>query len=185
MGLFDQNQSMGGGGDIGSILQMLMQSQQTPLQSLASAYPGYQFANKMGQYNAPANQIASSMTNLNNPLYQQLYGQFKQQGQDNFAQQLQMMEGRNRSLAAMGRVPLFSPERNGEEQFRQMTMNNQNVQNTASQQALGQLNNAYGAAANQAQANMNVGRTKANVNSSILGALASPQILSQLGKMFF
>lgn len=164
--------STGGGmGDYGSLLQMLMQQQQSPMQSIASAYPGVQFAKKIGQYNAPANQLASSMTNLNNPMYQQLYGQFKQQGMSNLAQQLQMMEGRNRTLGALGRVPLFSPERNGEESFRQMMMGAQDVGNQASQQALGQIGNAYTAAHQQAQDNMNVGRTKANVNSNILGAL--------------
>lgn len=179
MGMFDVGaspnigtSSMGGGGDISSILQMLMKQQQSPGQAFASAIPGVQFAQNMGKYNQPANQLAAGMTDLNNQLYQQLYGQFKQQGQTNLAQQLQMMEGRNRSLSAMGRTPLFAPERNGEEAFRQMTMGNQDIQNTASQQALGQIGNAYNAARQQGAANMQVGQTKANVNSNLLGALA-------------
>jgi hypothetical protein len=166
-----------GGFDMSSILQMLMKSQQTPLQGIASAIPGVQFASNMGKYQQPANRLAASMTDLNNPLYQQLYGQFKQQGQQNIAQNLQMMEGRNRTLSAMGRTPLFSPERGGEEVFRQMMMGNQDAQNNASQQALGQIQNAYSAARQQGAANMQTGQTKANVNSSLLGALTSPGIM--------
>jgi hypothetical protein len=162
-----------GGGDMSSILQMLMQSRQSPMASVASAIPGVQFAQTMGKYNQPANQMAGALTDLNNPLYQQLYGQFKQQGQQNLAQNLMMMEGRNRSLGAMGRTPLFAPERNGEQVFRQTMMGNQDIQNQASQQALGQIQKGYEAQRAQGQSNMQVGQTKANVNSNLLGALAS------------
>lgn len=153
------------------LLSYLMSARQSPLQAVASAIPGVMFSHDMGKYNQPAANIAGAMTNLNNPLYQQLYGQFKQQGQQNLAQELQMMEGRNRSLAGMGRVPLFAPERNGEEVFRQMMLGSQNVQNNASQQALDQLSRAYTAANTTGQQAMQVGATKANVNSNLLGAL--------------
>lgn len=69
--------------------------------------------------------IANAIYNPSNPLYQQLYGQQKQAIQQNTAATIGQASNQNRLLSSMGRTPLFSPERNGEESFRQAVMGQQ------------------------------------------------------------
>jgi len=72
-----------------------------------------QLADRQAQYSA-------ALADTNNPLYQQLYGQYQQQNRNNLAQTIAEAQGQNRMNAAMGRVPLFSPERGGETIFRNL-----------------------------------------------------------------
>lgn len=83
--------------------------------------------------------IANAMTNTQNPLYQQLYGQFNQQNKTNAASAISAADAQNRLNAAMGRVPLFSPERRGQESFRNSILASQNAGQTANQQTLATL----------------------------------------------
>lgn len=62
--------------------------------------------------------VNNAMVNPENPLYQQMYGQYKQLGQQQLGENISQMEGQNRSLAGMGRTPLFAPGRQGEAAFR-------------------------------------------------------------------
>lgn len=79
--------------------------------------------------------IANAMVNTQNPLYQQLYGQFNQYNKANAAGAISAADAQNRLNSAMGRAPLFSPERNGQESFRQSVLASQNAGQQAQQQS--------------------------------------------------
>lgn len=98
---------------------------------------------------AQLSNVNNAMTNPNNPLYQQMYGQYKQQGQQALGENISQIEGQNRMLSAMGRSPLFSPERQGEASFRAQAAAGPQIAIQAGQQAQQALANAarglYGA----------------------------------------
>lgn len=142
-------------------------------QQIAKDAPYAEYLGNIGQYSKPAGNIASAMTDMNNPLYQQMYGQFQQQGQHNLAQTIAELSRQNRKLSMMGRTPLFDAERGGEQMFRGLTQNHQDIQDKASYQALTQLNSAYEPAAAQGIWNQKNGYKKAGGTSAILGTLAS------------
>lgn len=125
--------------------------------------------------------ISNAMNNTNNPLYQQLYGQQKEQNMNNLANAQSMLQGQNRMQSAMGRVPLFAQGRGGEEMFRNMMNGYQNNDATAQQQVHNTLaqnlqgsNQALMAA--QAQNNANQAQNR--------GSLASYNSIGQLLKSF-
>lgn len=80
------------------------------------------------------NQYSQALTDVNNPLYQQLYGQYKQQNQTNMAQGIAEAQAQNRLNAGMGRVPLFNNERGSENIFRNLMQGYQNQGVQADQQ---------------------------------------------------
>lgn len=80
------------------------------------------------------NQYSQALTDVNNPLYQQLYGQYKQQNQSNMAQGIAEAQAQNRLNAGMGRVPLFNNERGSENIFRNLMQGYQNQGVQADQQ---------------------------------------------------
>lgn len=93
------------------------------------------------QIAARQNQYAAALGDTNNPLYQQMYGQYKQQNQNNMASMIAEAQGQNRMNSAMGRTPLFNNERGSENIFRSMMQQGQNsgVQaDTQTRQALAQ-----------------------------------------------
>lgn len=112
---------------------------QYPVSSLLQAIPaityGFQGMNTGPQANAASQlgQVANAQMDTNNPLYQQIYGQQKQQAQQNLSQSIQELTNQNRKLSSMGRVPLFDPERGGEQLFRGLTQGYQNAGNIAAQ----------------------------------------------------
>lgn len=98
------------------------------------------------------NQLSQAMTDVNNPLYQQIYGQYKQQNASNLAQTIAEAQGQNRMNTALGRTPLFSQERGGENIFRNLVMQQQNAgvqADTQTRQALQQAMGGNNAAQNQ------------------------------------
>lgn len=98
---------------------------------------------------AQMGQVAGAQMNPDNPLYKKLYGQYQQQGQQNLAYQMQQLGSQNRKLSSMGRVPLFDPERGGEQLFRGLTQGYQDVGNNANmmtQLALGGAGRTLGSA---------------------------------------
>lgn len=121
------------------------------------------------------------MQGANNPLYQQLYGQYKQQNQSNLADVIAEAQGQNRMNAGMGRVPLFNNERGSENIFRTLTQNYQNQGVQADQQtrqALGQMVGGNQAAQQQYQA---ITPTAARGNAQQLGGYQGIQnILQQM-----
>lgn len=88
-------------------------------------------------------QISQALTQgPNNPLYQQIYGQYKQQNANNMASQIAEAQGQNRMNANMGRTPLFSNERGSENIFRTLMQQQQAGGVQADQQARSALQQA-------------------------------------------
>lgn len=113
---------------------------------LLSALPGilnsFKGINTNAQSNIAGQQanIANAMYNPINPLYQQLYGQQRQNINQNTAATISQAGNQNRLLSSMGRTPLFSPERNGEQSFRQAVAG----QDSSDLQAQNQTRNILG-----------------------------------------
>lgn len=91
---------------------------------------------------AQMSNVTNAMTNPNNPLYQQMYGQYKQQGQQQLGENISQMEGQNRMLSSMGRTPLFDPQRQGEAAFRAQAAAGPQIGIQAGQQTQQALGNA-------------------------------------------
>lgn len=75
---------------------------------------------------AQQQQYARASANPDDPLYKRLYGQYQQQNQGNLAQVIAEAQRQNRGQQDMGRTPLFSQERGGENIFRALTQGYQN-----------------------------------------------------------
>lgn len=69
-----------------------------------------------------------------NPLYQSIFGQYKQQNANNMAQTIAEAQGQNRMNANLGRTPLFSQERGSENIFRTLAQQQQGAGVQADQQ---------------------------------------------------
>jgi len=124
------------------------------------------------------NQVNNARMDINDPMYQQIYGQQKQQGQQNLAESIQEMVNQNRRLSALGRTPLFSQERGGETLFRGLNKGYLDVQNQAAgntQNILGSaaqgLQGAYGAANTQAMLENQNNYQKAKGQTGVVGIL--------------
>lgn len=79
-------------------------------------------------------QYAQAASNPNNPLYKNLYGQYQDQNKLNLAQVIAEAQGQNRLNSRMGRTPLFSNERGGENLFRSLMQGYQGVGAQSDQQ---------------------------------------------------
>lgn len=158
--------------DLAGLFKLFQQSQMTPLQSLATAIPAYQFAQNAGKYLQPAQNTANAMVDINSPQYQQLYQQNRQQGQNNLAQQLMELSAQNRKLATLGRVPLFSPERGGEQLFRQLMLGGQQADINAANQTQDILGRSFNAQTALAPQQMAVGAGKSSTKGNVLGVIA-------------
>lgn len=137
--------------------------------SLVSDFSGSQTAPYLKQQQGLAGnqaQISQALTQgAGNPLYNQVYGQYKQQNANNMAQQIAEAQGQNRMNANMGRTPLFSNERGSENIFRTLMQQQQGAGVQADQQARQALQGA-GTANIQSMAeynNLTNYATKANV----------------------
>lgn len=128
-----QHQQTAGSGNISSLLQLI-----------PALMAGFKGLNTSGQQNTTAQlqNVTNAMYDPNNPLYQQLYGQNKQTLQQGMGNAISQAEGHNRALAAMGRTPLFSPERNGELAFRTMVQGENAAAQQAASETSAQLGNA-------------------------------------------
>lgn len=104
------------------------------LSGLANLIPAVSTAFAGNGQNENFKNIENAQTNTNNPLYQQIYGQQKQQGQQNLAEEISQLQGVNRAQSAMGRTPLFSTDRGSGQIFRGLTQGYQDVQNNAANQ---------------------------------------------------
>lgn len=112
------------------------------------------------------NQISQALTDTNNPLYQQLYGQYKQQNQNNLASTIAEAQGQNRMNANLGRVPLFNQERGSENIFRTLTQGMQNQGVQADQQTRAALAQAGGQTLGGLQGYNSINNTTANANKA-------------------
>lgn len=158
--------------DLENFFNSLLSNAQKSGPQIAQSIPLAQYYSDANQYQKPANNIAGAMTDLNNPLYQQLYGQFKQQGQSNLAQTIAQLSGQNRKLSMMGRASLLDPERGGEQLFRGLTQGYQDVQNNASGQALKQIDSAYKPAQEQGLWQQQNALKKSQATGDVFGTLA-------------
>lgn len=97
------------------------------------------------QLAARQNQISQAlMEGPQNQLYQNIYGQYQQQNRNNLAQTIAEAQGQNRMNSNMGRTPLFSQERGGENIFRTLMQQYQNQGVQADQQTRAALQGAAG-----------------------------------------
>lgn len=94
-------------------------------------------------------QIAGALADPTSPMYQQVYGQYKQQNQNNLAQVIAEAQGQNRMNANMGRTPLFNANTGNGDIFRNLTQGYQNAGVESDQQTRSALQGALqgGAAA--------------------------------------
>lgn len=114
-------------------------------------------------------QISQALTQgPSNPLYQQMYGQYKQQGQNQLGQGIAELQAQNRLNTNMGRTPLFNQERGGEQMFRNLMQGYQSVGTQADQQTRGNLMNASQATNAGLGAYGNTSRFAQNANSEQL-----------------
>ncbi len=166
--------------------QQMPQQQATPLSSiqsqlgnnplglLGSTIPAFNYSQNLGKYTAQQGNILDAITNQNNPLYQQLYNQKKQQGQQNLGDAIQQLQAQNRLLTSMGRSPLLDNERGSESVFRNLMQGYQNTQNQAANDTRTTLSNAYNQANQQGvreQQNALVGAQGKSQVGGILGSL--------------
>lgn len=155
-------------------------NRQFPTSSLMTAIPSVlsgfgMIGNQSGNNNINAlgknsSQLAGALSNTNNPLYQQMYGQNRQQNMQNLAQGIGAIQGENRMQSAMGRTPLFARGREGEDAFRTMAQGYQNADLQAANQTRGQIGQALQGSAmagNQAlgQRYANAGQNNSQLNS--------------------
>lgn len=78
--------------------------------------------------------ISGAMTDTNNPLYQQIYGQYKTQGANQLGQGVAELQAQNRMNANLGRTPLLNNERGSENIFRNIMQGYQGLGTQADQQ---------------------------------------------------
>lgn len=136
----------------------------TDFLSLLTAIPSLisNFSGSANPYAKQQQQLAGQQSQLSqalaegptNPLYQSIFGQYKQQNANNLASTIAEAQGQNRMNANMGRTPLFSAERGSENIFRNLIQQQQG----AGVQADTQTRAALGAASAptlQAQASYN------------------------------
>lgn len=154
-----------GGSNDGHVMSSLLQF----IPGLMSNFKG-QDIKPQQQSTGQLGQITNAMTNTANPLYQQLYGQNRQSMMQDLGQDTASLEGRNRSLSAMGRTPLFAPGRGGETAFRNMTQGYENAGQQAATQTMGQLAAAGNMTGNLMNAQNNVSALQTqNKNSKLTG----------------
>jgi hypothetical protein len=157
--------------DILQMLQLMQKMQPSAAQSIASAYPFLSLPGEQKTAFAPAQQYAAAATDTNNPLYQQIYGQQREQGQQNLADSIMQLTNQNRKLSMMGRTPLFAADRGGETLFRGLTSGYQDAQNQAAINTRGILNNAYTNAMNTGALQAQLAANKKGIQGNLLGAI--------------
>lgn len=102
------------------------------------------FSGPQSKSTGQLSQVNNALINNQNPLYQQLYGQNKQNNLSSLSQAITEIENHNRALSANGRTPLFSPEHGGEQAFRALAAQYQGNDQQAAKQTIDQL--THGAA---------------------------------------
>lgn len=127
-------------GIFGSLLEALP----TLLRTVPAVQQGMNGVNlkQQQQLGSDISQLAQAQTNTSNPLFQSLYGQNMQAGNQNLANTIGQLQSQNRLALANGQAPLLNQERGSESIFRNLVQGQQDVGNTALQNTFGQLRNA-------------------------------------------
>lgn len=154
----------------------------TDFLSLISQIPGLisNFSGSSAPYLQQQKQLAGQQNQIsqallqgpNNPLYQQMYGQYREQGANQLGQGIAQLQAQNRMNTSMGRTPLLNQERGGEQLFRNLMQGYQGLGTQADQQTRQNLAGA-GAATNSALAGY--GNTTNYANSATSQNLAGYQ----------
>jgi hypothetical protein len=171
-----QEQSTNYGQSIGDILKFLAGARYN-FQG-QNIQPQQQIAGKIGD-------LANAQVDENSPLFQQIYGQERQAGQRDVADSIAEAVRQNRKLSMLGRTPLFSAERGGEQQFRALTQGYQTAQEQARDRArkiIGAGQNAQAGAFNAA--NTTGALAQQNKASKTLGLGNIADALPLLFKLF-
>ncbi len=84
-------------------------------------------------------ETAAALGNPSNPLYQQLYGQYRDQNRQSLAQSIAEAQAQNRMNVALGRTPLIGAERGPETLFRILMQGYQQGDNQANAQTMDAL----------------------------------------------
>jgi hypothetical protein len=171
-GIFDILMNGSGQSNDNGLLELIRQSQMTPLQSFATALPAYGYAKKANKYYQPAMDTLGAMGDPNSAQYQNIYRQQKQQGQDNLVEVIAEAARQNRKASAMGRTPLFSQERGGEDIFRNITRGYQDVQGQAANQTQDILGNLFRGQASMGATKAANAAKQSSVKGNIFGAVA-------------
>lgn len=119
------------GTDLGNLLKFGAGAQ--------TLFNGTNIGNQQQQV-ADINNLSQAEYDPNNPLYKQIYGEERQQGQFDLADSINEAQKQNRKAQLLGRTPLFDPERGGETQFQALTQgyaNNQEAARTRARQIIG------------------------------------------------
>ena len=167
-----------------SMWDYLMAQRATPAQTLASSIPLLKLPKKQAAYYQPFNQTVAAMQDPNSAQFQNVYSQQKQLGQQNLAESIAEMMRQNRKQTKLGRTPLFSPERGGETLFRGVNKGYQDIQNQAFNKSYDILGNTAALQKQQAEQMAATAASKAGQKSNIYGALASPNLLGMVSKLF-
>lgn len=153
------------------LLQYLLSQRPSAGESLMSALPFLNLPGKQKKYYDSYNQTVGAMADTSSPIYQNIYAQQKQQGQQNLAEAIAEMSRQNRKLSMLGRAPLFDPARGGETKFRGITQGYQDVQNQAADQTQNILGNQAKNQYQMAGQNAQFAQNQAGIKGNIFGAL--------------
>lgn len=130
-------------------LSMLLQNLPSILGNFSGSADPYR--QQQERLAAQQEKYAAASANPNDPMYQQLYGQFQQQNHSNLAQVIAEAQGQNRLNSKMGRTPLFSNERGGETTFRALAKGYQDSGAQSDTQTRSALQSAAGIGQQAAQ----------------------------------
>lgn len=120
-------------------------------------------AAQMGPLAAMQAQLAGAQSNTNSPLFQQLFGQEKEAGNQNLAATISQIQAQNRMAQSRGQKPLLDQERGGESIFRNLIQGQQDVGNQALQNTFGQLKSAQNAYSGAEQGYNSIYNTQNNI----------------------
>lgn len=155
-----------------SLLDYFMASQPSAGQSIASALPFLSLPKKQKQYLQPAQNAIAAMGDTSNPMYQKIYGQQKQRGQQNLAESVAELVRQNRKQTRLGRTAVFDPSRGGETLFRGITRGYQDIQNQAADDTRNILGNQAKNYFTLGQQQSQLAGNRAGIKGNLAGALA-------------
>lgn len=97
---------------------------------------------KTKQLNSEIEGLANAQSNPDSAIYQKLYQQNREAGNQDLAATIAELSRQNRKQLSMGRSPLLNQERGGESVFRNLMLGQQDVGNQARTSTLNQLRGA-------------------------------------------
>lgn len=154
-----------------NLLQLLQSLQPTAPQSVMSALPFLNLPKKQAQAYAPAQNMLDASINPDNPIYRRLLMQRRGAGQRNLSEVIAEAQRQNRKASQMGRTPLFSAERGGEELFRNLSRGYMDIQDQADADTQNILGNAAGGYAQMGALNSQLAANKSGIKGNLLGAI--------------